>query len=48
MSSKEFLEEMTKIQTNLLDFFEHDDNNENKYQDLKKYLMKLKYMKINL
>ena len=34
MSSEEFLEEMKKIQANLIDFLEHDDNNEEKYQNL--------------
>ena len=34
MNIKEFLEEMKKIQTNLLDFLDHDDNNEENYQNL--------------
>lgn len=31
MDAKESLEEIKKIQTNLLDFLEHGDNNEEKY-----------------
>ena len=34
ISINEFLEEMEKIQTTLLDFLEHGDNDEEKYQNL--------------
>ena len=34
VNAKEFLEVMKKIQKNLLDFLEHDDNNEEQYQNL--------------